>query len=257
MPPSAKSGSSASAERVVDVDPLAVYFTFSRIRPRFSCGRTIEETLRQLRAGELHPRDLPLLSVLTDGVHLYSQNNRRLYTYKQLKREGLLDTVPVRLRPLPQTKRMHSKYTPETCALVATLMRDTAVKDGRKDGSAAAGHSSDGDDDGDDGKSEEQGPDAVDEPAPSRSTPPHSTRGPRHGGDKGKETQHGPAASAPPAGPPPRRHAGAAAKRKSRRGKGAVVAQSPSTDSRSSSSNSGGGGATALEAELRRLGLGT
>ncbi|KPA75303.1 hypothetical protein ABB37_08603 [Leptomonas pyrrhocoris] len=114
----------SSAEQIVDIDPLIIYFTFSRIRPRFSCGRTIESTIQQFRDGALQPRDLPLLSVLTDGTHYYSQNNRRLYTYKQLKREGLLAVVPVRLRPFPQTKRMNSKYTPETCSLTATLMRD-------------------------------------------------------------------------------------------------------------------------------------
>jgi hypothetical protein len=117
-----KSGS--SSEQVVDIDPLVIHFTFSRIRPRFSCGRTIESTLQQFRDGELQPRDLPLLSVLTDGTHYFSQNNRRLYTYKQLKREGVLDVVPVRLRPFPQTKRMQNKYTPGTCSLTATLMRD-------------------------------------------------------------------------------------------------------------------------------------
>ncbi|KAL7704092.1 hypothetical protein N2W54_007953 [Lotmaria passim] len=113
-----------SGEQIVEVDPLGIYFTFSRIRPRFSCGRTIESTLQQFRDGELQPRDLPLLAVLTNGTHYFSQNNRRLYTYKQLKREGLLDVVPVRLRPFPQTKRMENKYTPETCSLTATLMRD-------------------------------------------------------------------------------------------------------------------------------------
>ncbi|KPI86707.1 hypothetical protein ABL78_4223 [Leptomonas seymouri] len=114
----------SSTEQVVDIDPLPIYFTFSRIRPRFSCGRTIESTIQQFRNGELQPRDLPLLSVLTDGTDYFSQNNRRLYTYKQLKREGLLESVPVRLRPVPQTRRMQSKYTSATCSLTATLMRD-------------------------------------------------------------------------------------------------------------------------------------
>ncbi|KAG5506455.1 hypothetical protein JKF63_05958 [Porcisia hertigi] len=144
MPPSGKA-SRSGVEQVVEVDPLLVYFTFSRIRPRFSCGRTIESTLQQFRDGELQPRDLPLLSVLTDGAHqhYYSQNNRRLYMYKQLRREGFLDTLPVRLRPLPQTKRMHAKYTPETCTLNATLMRDTAHRDEVKDTRASAADGSD------------------------------------------------------------------------------------------------------------------
>lgn len=105
------------------IHPSEIYFTFSRIRPVFSCGRTIESTRQQFVKGELQVSSLPLLSVFTDGKgHYFSQNNRRLYLYKQLQEDGLLDTIPIRLRPLPSTKRMSEKYTPEKCALKAKLM---------------------------------------------------------------------------------------------------------------------------------------
>lgn len=108
---------------VVQLDPSLIYFTFSRIRPLFSCGRTLHSTLEQIMNGTLTPQDLPLLCVFTDGAgRYYSQNNRRLYIYKQLQEEGKLRTVPVRLRPLPQTKRMSHKYSPSKCSLTAKVM---------------------------------------------------------------------------------------------------------------------------------------
>lgn len=153
---SGKSGSSggggkSSGEQIVDVDPTTIYFTFSRIRPCFSCGRTIESTTEQMTKCELKPTDLPLLAVFTDGKHLYSQNNRRLYMYKQLKARGILQTVPVRLRPLPSTRRMATKYTPDKCALEATLMGEAAaaqlppeVEDGEGDEIQSNASSEDG-----------------------------------------------------------------------------------------------------------------
>lgn len=269
MPPSGKAGSSA-AEQVVDVDPLLVYFTFSRIRPRFSCGRTIESTLKQFRDGELHPRDLPLLSVLTDGENCYSQNNRRLYVYKQLKREGLLNTLPVRLRPLPQTKRMHSKYSPKTCALNATLMRDTASRDGVKDASETATDSSDASDIEGSHNNHDDELRSGNRPAPSSSSPSRSAscaaapvleREVVEGGDLSKastrankkeqqQQQHGFTLSQQSSNA----NRGEKASQRPRKRKGAAVVRLPST---SSSDRGGNGGTSALEAELRKLGLHT
>lgn len=145
----------------MELDPAVVYFTFSRIRPCFSCGRTIESTLQQFLRHELTPRDLPLLAVFTDGAHYYSQNNRRLYLYKQLRACGELATVPVRLRPLPSTKRMASKYTPEKCALEATLMRAGGGSGGG--GASAEPDEASGSDHDDDtvGEIEKSGPAAA------------------------------------------------------------------------------------------------
>ncbi|RNC55962.1 hypothetical protein TcCL_ESM06520 [Trypanosoma cruzi] len=123
---------------IVEIDPATVYFTFSRIRPTFSCGRTIASTLDQFLRCEVTPNDLPLLCVLTDKAgRCYSLNNRRLYLYKELKERGVLETVPARLRRMPDTRRMREKYTPEKCALRATLKREghaaTASQEQRDD----------------------------------------------------------------------------------------------------------------------------
>ncbi|XQJ30857.1 hypothetical protein NXY56_006963 [Leishmania guyanensis] len=269
MPPSRRVGP-ATAEQVVDIDPLLIYFTFSRIRPRFSCGRTIGSTLQQFRDGELQLRDLPLLSVLTDGAHYYSQNNRRLYTYKQLKREGLLDTVPVRLRPLPRTKRMYSKYSPQTCALAATLMRDTANRDGIRDTSAQASVVSDASDTEDDHDNHDAcmptgavgklgvGDDEFrsdNHSAPSSSAPSQPASCAMESGLDGKMVKGRDSSEEPTRKRQEQQTNSKRGRNVSRRQgchKGAVEARSPST---SSSDSCGNGSTSALEAELRNLGL--
>lgn len=109
---------------LTEVDPKDVFFTFSRLRPKFSCGRRVEDTLQAIHASELRAEDLPPISVLLDSAtgHLFSLNNRRLYVFKALQAEGRLETIPVRIKPVPQTKRMKDKYTADKCAKTARLM---------------------------------------------------------------------------------------------------------------------------------------
>ncbi len=108
------------------VDPDDVFFTFSRLRPQFSCGRRVQDTLDAILARELRAEDLPPISVLLDPAtgHLFSLNNRRLYVFKALRAAGVLATVPVRVKPVPQTKRMRDKYAADKCAKTARLMRE-------------------------------------------------------------------------------------------------------------------------------------
>ena len=73
-------GSADAADKMLD--PLCIRFTHSRIRPTFSgCGRTIEQTMNEIRAGAITPADLPRITVipLEDGESYCSLNNRRLY----------------------------------------------------------------------------------------------------------------------------------------------------------------------------------
>jgi arabinogalactan endo-1,4-beta-galactosidase len=108
----------------MDIDPMIVYFTFSRIRPFFSCGRPIQETLDALIKGEVLIADLPSIQLLFDGKNYFSLNNRRLYVFKTLKQAGLIEQVRARVKPVPQTKRMKTKYTIDKCSLTAKLMRE-------------------------------------------------------------------------------------------------------------------------------------
>jgi hypothetical protein len=43
----------------IEVDPDIVYFTFSRVRPFFSCGRPVQATLDALIKGDISTADLP------------------------------------------------------------------------------------------------------------------------------------------------------------------------------------------------------
>lgn len=226
----------------MDIDPTVIYFTFSRIRPRFSCGRTIESTLQQFRDGTLHPRDLPLLSVLTDGTYFFSQNNRRLYTYKQLKQEGLLEVVPVRLRPFPQTKRMQSKYTAETCSLTATLMRD--VEKGESCGAAAA---STRDLKGAVAQCEEEGAEDVD-----KDEREHEKSEERATHERGKDPVQTQASTS---GTPSPQTKKARQKSKKKQQRGAVTGRRGGSESDDDDGDGESGGVNSLEAELRKLGL--
>jgi hypothetical protein len=85
----------------VEVDPRTVYFTHSKIRNTFTgCGKRLEETLDELLDKRITVYELPVIRVLTDGEKMYSQNNRRLWVFKQLAARGVLDTVPAVLEPL-------------------------------------------------------------------------------------------------------------------------------------------------------------
>lgn len=74
----------------IDVDPRSVRFAHSKIKPVFSgCGRTIEQTLNEIRNKETKPSDLPMITVLIDPsdpvgseTNYFSLNNRRLFVFK-------------------------------------------------------------------------------------------------------------------------------------------------------------------------------
>ena len=116
-----------SNEWVAEIDPSIVYFTFSRIRPFFSCGRTVHDTLEQLCSRRLAIDDLPSITLLFDGRNYFSLNNRRLYCMKELRKMGLIASMKARVKPVPNSKRMVEKYTPEKCSLTATLMRESGA----------------------------------------------------------------------------------------------------------------------------------
>eukprot|EP01041_Mallomonas_annulata_P009221 gene9221-19119_t len=125
-----KNGRPDTATDVIDVDPSLVRFTHSRIRPRFSgCGRLIQDTIDDLLSGKISIDALPIIAITiaADG-HIFSLNNRRLYTIKQVHALGLLNTrnppntIKARVKPL--LPRDAERYTIERCSLKATLMKD-------------------------------------------------------------------------------------------------------------------------------------
>ncbi len=129
---------------------MQVRFQHSRIRPQFSgCGRSVVETLDQIRQGKFEPGDLPPIQVIIgteDTQHngesgeepwYYSLNNRRLWVLKQCHREGLLDNerynnkIGVRAR-VARSQAEKLRYTVNNCALEAKFMREDSGKNGSK-----------------------------------------------------------------------------------------------------------------------------
>lgn len=83
---------------IIELNPDIIFHTHSKIYNRFSgCGKTINETLDEIKSKLLNPMDLPIITVEFNGLAYYSLNNRRLYVLKQCKKLGLIDTIRVRL----------------------------------------------------------------------------------------------------------------------------------------------------------------
>ena len=102
-------------------------------RPFYSgCGRRIEDTIQSILNGNTSVDDLPKITVLVgvDG-HMFSLNNRRLYTFKMLRQQGALENrVPpntVNVRVKSALPRELKKYTTESCSLNCTIMHESAA----------------------------------------------------------------------------------------------------------------------------------
>jgi len=120
-------------EREEWVDPNQIRFTHSKIKSIFSDGRTVESTLEDILSGKITVEDLPRIVVhKQDDKTYYSMNNRRLWVFKECKKRNYLQTVPVRIRPMPTNKRQKDKFSTERCVLEAKFMGRNGKK-GAKD----------------------------------------------------------------------------------------------------------------------------
>ena len=64
---SASGASGGGDGSLTHIRPSAILYTHSKIRPSFSgCGRTLQQTLDQIVAGELSPHDLPPIAVISE-----------------------------------------------------------------------------------------------------------------------------------------------------------------------------------------------
>jgi hypothetical protein len=117
------------------VDPARVRFQHSKIRTHFSgCGRSVVQTLDDIREGKLKPEGLPPIQVLVgpmdeDGKPWYfSLNNRRLWVLKRCREEGLLtnNQIPVRVRK-PKSASEIERYTIQNCALEAKFIGSNLI----------------------------------------------------------------------------------------------------------------------------------
>mmetsp|Transcript_6810 Transcript_6810/g.10013 ORF Transcript_6810/g.10013 Transcript_6810/m.10013 type:complete len:252 (+) Transcript_6810:49-804(+) len=121
------------------VDPKLIRFQHSRIRPYFSgCGRSVSDTMEQIRNGDVSPNDLPTIQVIVgqqqqnnnndDMPWYFSLNNRRLWIFKKCREEGLLqhphvNRIKVRIK-VPKSQTELQRYTVENCALEAKFIRE-------------------------------------------------------------------------------------------------------------------------------------
>jgi hypothetical protein len=138
----------ARAPSLARLRPSEIWYTFGRVRDRFSgCGRTLEETLEAIRDGALAVDDLPSIAVVTHDVDVdeasddddddddddasrrrrraarpsaanarprtvrryYSMNNRRLWVLKRCEALGLCEDVGVRMESREACERLLRK----------------------------------------------------------------------------------------------------------------------------------------------------
>jgi hypothetical protein len=113
---------------IFPVNPDLIRFTHSRIRPYFSgCGKSIEQSLQEIREGNVAVEDIPLITVIEIENEYFSLNNRRLFMFKLLKKEGYLPSGTIRAYKKPGLERERRKYTPENCSLYAVLMKSATI----------------------------------------------------------------------------------------------------------------------------------
>jgi hypothetical protein len=92
------------------LNPSDILFTHSVISERFTgCGKLLRETLQEIMNNKTSINDIPKIKVfyITNGKNIIymSENNRRLWVFKELHRNGIIDTINVRLE-----KATHKKY---------------------------------------------------------------------------------------------------------------------------------------------------
>lgn len=95
------------------IKPSIIYFTHSKIRKNFSgCGKRLEDTLNELKTNIELLETIPNITVYTnDGITFYTQNNRRLWIFKELEKLNLLTDIYVNIEPVPNKKMLQNTYS--------------------------------------------------------------------------------------------------------------------------------------------------
>lgn len=103
------------------MDPLTIYFTHSKISPNFTgCSKTILESYQEIKENPEIISKIPIIKVYFDGKNFYSENNRRLYLFKLLAKEGIINSIPIRIEVLKGKKL--EKYQKNTYSLNAKIV---------------------------------------------------------------------------------------------------------------------------------------
>lgn len=85
--------------------PSSIFFTHDSVKSKFKDGRPVRETLQQLRDRKIEPSAIPLMQVCRHAVAALGYDsrfwtftgNRRLWVFRQLEEEGLVEDIEVQV----------------------------------------------------------------------------------------------------------------------------------------------------------------
>jgi hypothetical protein len=99
----------------IEIEPSLIYFTHSKIRKSFTgCNKSLDDTLNEIITSKIKPLDLPIITVYYDGTNYFSQNNRRLWIFKECVKLGLINKISVLVKPMNK-----KRYIASNCSLNA------------------------------------------------------------------------------------------------------------------------------------------
>ncbi len=101
---------------MTELIPSHIYFTHSVINYKFSgCGKLLENSLNELITNPKLIYTIPQIKVFyiinNNNIKYYSENNRRLWLFKELEKKGLLDKINVRLEKAKNAKYYKNTYS--------------------------------------------------------------------------------------------------------------------------------------------------
>jgi hypothetical protein len=91
------------------LNPTIIYFTHSKIRNRFTgCGKLLLDTYEEIKNNPDLINRIPKIKVIFDPTRqeYFSMNNRRLWVFKKLYEEKIINEVPVILEKMKNNSRI-------------------------------------------------------------------------------------------------------------------------------------------------------
>lgn len=102
-----------------NLKPSEIYFSHSNICNKFTgCRKSLTETLNEITTGTTKISDIPKIKVFyfvqDDKIKYISENNRRLWVFKQLEKNGIITHIEVRLEKTNNKKYIVNTYSLES-----------------------------------------------------------------------------------------------------------------------------------------------
>ena len=96
----------------INIKPSEIYFSHSKINPRFTgCKKLISESLTEITTGATKISAIPKIKLYVAGDRYISENNRRLFLFKELEKLGLLETITCRVVKAKNPKMFTNTYS--------------------------------------------------------------------------------------------------------------------------------------------------